>query len=106
MYIACGLESLYELIKGTKPNFNKGMFKKIFISPKKEKLIIKINLRVEQMFKNGAIKEVVKFLKLKVKILYPFLIDFFSINIEFHNFIHKVYNLLFLRSLALFNTYN
>ena len=60
-------QSLYEWIKGTKPNFNQDIFKKFFINPKREKLISKINLRAEQMFKNGAKKEVVKFLKLKVK---------------------------------------
>ena len=60
-------KSLYEWIKNTKPNFDQNLFKKIFLNPPRGYLINKINLRIEKMFKQGAKKEVDKFIKLKVK---------------------------------------
>ena len=60
-------KSLYEWIKYTKPNFDQNLFKKIFLNPQRGYLISKINLRIEKMFKQGAKKEVDKFIKLKVK---------------------------------------
>ena len=60
-------KSLYEWIKYTKPNFDQNLFKKIFLNPPRGYLINKINLRIEKMFKQGAKKEVDKFIKLKVK---------------------------------------
>ena len=58
--------SLFELIKDTKSNFNKKVFKKIFINTPRDLLNKKIEVRVEKMFKDGAINEVQKFLKMKV----------------------------------------
>ena len=60
-------KSLYQWIKETKPNFDENLFLKIFLNHPRDQLITKINLRVERMFKEGANKEVEKFLKLNVK---------------------------------------
>ena len=60
-------KSLYQWIEGTKPNFDENLFLKIFLNFPRDQLINKINLRVERMFKEGANKEVKKFLKLNVK---------------------------------------
>ena len=60
-------KSLYQWIEGTKPNFDENLFLKIFLNPPRDRLINKINLRVERMFKEGANKEVKKFLILNVK---------------------------------------
>tara|TARA_B100000470_G_scaffold112903_1_gene87111 strand:+ start:1251 stop:2165 length:915 start_codon:yes stop_codon:yes gene_type:complete len=60
-------KSLYQWIEGTKPNFDENLFLKIFLNSPRDQLITKINLRVERMFKEGANKEVEKFLKLNVK---------------------------------------
>ena len=60
-------KSLYQWIEGTKPNFDENLFLKIFLNFPRDQLINKINLRVERMFKEGANKEVEKFLKLNVK---------------------------------------
>ena len=59
-------KSLFELIKETKSNFNKNMFKKIFINTPKNLLHERIEQRVEKMFKEGAVNEVKNFLKIKV----------------------------------------
>jgi tRNA dimethylallyltransferase len=59
-------KSLFDLIKKTKSNFNNQVFKKLFINTPRELLHIQIEERVEKMFKDGAIKEVEKFLKMKV----------------------------------------
>ena len=60
-------KSLYQWIEETKPNFDENLFLKIFLNFPRDQLINKINLRVERMFKEGANKEVEKFLKLNVK---------------------------------------
>jgi tRNA dimethylallyltransferase len=59
-------KSLYEFTKQTKSNFNTNVFKRIFINTPKDVLHNKISQRVEKMFKEGAIKEVEEFFKLKV----------------------------------------
>ena len=59
-------KSLFDFIKKTKSNFEDKVFKKIFINTPKELLNIKIENRVEKMFTEGAIKEVEKFIKMKV----------------------------------------
>jgi len=59
-------KSLFELIKETKSNYNQNIFKKIFINIPREELSRNIDKRVEKMFKDGAIDEVKKFLKMKV----------------------------------------
>ena len=60
--------SLFDFIKETKSNFNNNIFKKIFINTPRELLSTKIEKRVNDMFDDGAIKEVEKFLKMKVYI--------------------------------------
>ena len=59
-------QSLFKLIKKTKSKFKKNIFKKLFINVPKELLDKNIEKRVELMFKNGAIDEVEKFLKIRV----------------------------------------
>ena len=59
-------KSLFEFIKDTKSNFNKNIFKKLFINTPKLLLDKKIKNRVEQMFSDGAIKEVEKFVKMNI----------------------------------------
>ena len=59
--------SLHDWFKNTKPIFNEDNFFKIYIDYPRQELIERINLRTEQMIKQGAIKEVKNFLKLKVK---------------------------------------
>jgi tRNA dimethylallyltransferase len=58
--------SLFNLIKETKSNFKKGVFKKIFINIPREILHKNIKKRIDLMFENGAIDEVNNFLKMKV----------------------------------------
>ena len=59
--------SMYKWFKKTKQFFNKDVFLKFYIDFNREKLIKRINSRVEKMFKNGAIKEVQRFNKLIIK---------------------------------------
>ncbi len=60
-------KSIYEWYKNTKSNFQKSDFYKIYIDFPRLELIERINLRSKEMIKNGAIKEVKNFIKLKVK---------------------------------------
>ena len=60
--------SLYEWFNKTKKTFSDEDFIKIFINFPRIELLKRINLRVNQMFAKGAIEEVRKFLKMKVKI--------------------------------------
>ena len=59
-------KSLFEFKKETKSNFDKCVFKKIFISTPRELLHKKIEKRVEKMFNDGAIEEAKKFFKIKI----------------------------------------
>lgn len=59
-------KSLFNFKSETKPNFDKDVFKKIFINTPRELLNKKIEKRVEKMFNEGAIEEVEKFLKMKI----------------------------------------
>jgi len=59
-------KSLFEFRKETKSNFDKNIFKKLFINTPRELLNKKIEKRVEKMFNDGAISEVKKFCKMKV----------------------------------------
>ena len=59
--------SLIEWFKKTNKNFEDNDFLKIYIDFPRPKLIKRINRRVEKMFKEGAISEIKKFLKLNVK---------------------------------------
>ena len=60
-------KSLYDWFKNTKSYFVKDDFFKIYIDYPREELIQRINRRTEQMIEIGAINEVKRFLKLKVK---------------------------------------
>ena len=59
-------KSLYDWTEKTKPVLDPNLFKKIFVNPQRDELLKKINLRVNKMIKEGAKKEVQKFLKLKI----------------------------------------
>jgi len=60
-------KSLFEFVKKTRSKFRKNDFKKVFINFPRELLHKQIEKRVERMFKEGAIDEVIKFNKMKVK---------------------------------------
>ena len=59
--------SMYEWLKKTKPEFKEDEFLKLYIDFKREELVKRIFLRSAKMMENGAIKEVKKFMKLKIK---------------------------------------
>ena len=59
--------SMYEWLNRTKSEFNDDEFIKLYIDFKREELIKRISLRSIKMIKEGAIKEVKKFIKLKIK---------------------------------------
>ena len=60
-------KSIIEWFKKTKVFFSSDEFIKFYIDHPRESLINRINLRVEGMFKDGAIEEVRRFNKIKVK---------------------------------------
>ena len=60
-------KSLHEWFENTKSYFNKDDFFKIYIDYPREDLIQRIHTRAEQMIKIGAIREVKRFIKLKVR---------------------------------------
>ena len=60
-------KSLHDWFKNTKSNFDKDNFFKIYIDFPREDLVQRISKRTEQMIKIGAIKEVKRFIKLKVR---------------------------------------
>ena len=59
-------KSMYDWIKNTKSNYKQKDFYKIYIDFPRNELLEKINLRVREMIKKGAIQEVKKYIKLKV----------------------------------------
>jgi len=59
--------SMYEWIKRTKSEFKQDEFLKLYIDFKREDLIKRISLRSIMMINKGAVKEVKKFIKLKIK---------------------------------------
>ncbi len=59
-------KSLLDWFTNTKSNFTEEDFFKIYIDFPRSELIEKISIRTEQMMKKGAIKEVKKFLELKI----------------------------------------
>ena len=59
--------SIHDWFKNTKSVFTKDNFFKIYIDYPRQDLIERINKRTEKMIKLGAIKEVKKFIKLKVR---------------------------------------
>ena len=60
-------KSIIEWFKKTKIFFSSDEFIKLYIDYPRESLINRINLRIEGMFKDGAIEEVRRFNKIKVK---------------------------------------
>ena len=60
-------KSLYDWFKNTKSKFLEDDFLKIYIDYPRQDLIQRIAKRTDQMIKIGAIKEVKKFLKIKIK---------------------------------------
>ena len=60
-------KSIFEWYKKTKSQFKRDEFIKIYIDYPKDELVNKISKRVDQMIKDGAIKEVRNFLKLNLK---------------------------------------
>ena len=60
-------KSIIEWFKKTKVFFSSDEFIKLYIDYPRERLISRINQRVEDMFKDSAIEEVQRFNKLKVK---------------------------------------
>jgi tRNA dimethylallyltransferase len=59
--------SMYDWLAKTKSEFKDSNFLKLYIETKREKLIKRINLRTLNMINDGAINEVKKFLKLKIR---------------------------------------
>ena len=60
-------KSLHEWFKNTKSNYLEEDFFKIYIDYPREDLVERIHQRTEKMIKMGAVNEVKKFLKLKIK---------------------------------------
>ncbi len=60
-------KSIIEWFKKTKVFFSSNEFIKLYIDYPRERLINRINLRVDDMFRNAVIEEVRRFNKLKVK---------------------------------------
>ena len=60
-------KSLQDWFENTKSHFNKDDFYKIYIDYPREELIQRIGKRTEQMIEIGAINEVKRFIKLKVR---------------------------------------
>ena len=60
-------KSLHDWFRNTKSYFNKDDFYKIYIDYPRKDLIQRISKRTEQMIEIGAINEVKRFLKLKVR---------------------------------------
>ena len=59
--------SMYDWLDKTNSKFNESDFLKLYIDFKRENLIKRISLRTGKMIKDGALKEVKEFLKLKIK---------------------------------------
>jgi tRNA dimethylallyltransferase len=59
--------SMYEWLNKTKPNFKGHEFLKLYVNFKRKNLVKRISTRTIRMIELGAIKEVKKFIKLKIK---------------------------------------
>ena len=64
---SCTKISMYEWLNKTKSEFREEEFLKLYIDFKREDLIKRISLRSVKMIKEGAINEVKKFIKSKIK---------------------------------------
>ena len=58
---------MFDWYNETYSDFTKDSFIKLHIDYPRDKLIYKISLRINEMFRDGAIKEARKFYKLQVK---------------------------------------
>ena len=58
--------SLFDWYQKTKPKFPTDLFLMFYVDYPKDQLILRIRERAEKMIKNGAIREVQRFLKLKI----------------------------------------
>ena len=59
--------SMYDWLNKTKSKFRENDFLKLYIDFKRDDLVKKISFRAEKMIKDGAIDEVKRFLKFKIK---------------------------------------
>ena len=59
-------KSIFEWFEKTKSNYDEGDFYKIYIDYPRNELLKKIEIRAREMIKNGAVREVKKFSKLKI----------------------------------------
>ena len=59
-------KSIYEWFKNTKSEYEKDEFYKIYIDYPRSELLLRIRKRVQEMIKNGAIREVKKFINLNI----------------------------------------
>ena len=59
--------SMYDWFKKTKANFHESVFLKFYINFERKKLIQRIEQRTTHMIKEGAIQEVIRFNKAKIK---------------------------------------
>ncbi|MDB9987467.1 tRNA (adenosine(37)-N6)-dimethylallyltransferase MiaA [Candidatus Pelagibacter sp.] len=59
--------SMYDWLAKTESEFKNSDFLKLYIETKREKLVERINLRTSTMINSGAINEVKKFIKLKIR---------------------------------------
>ncbi len=59
--------SMYDWFKKTKTNFHESVFLKLYINFERKKLIQRIEQRTTHMIKEGAIQEVIRFNKAKIK---------------------------------------
>ena len=62
-------KSIFDWFKNTQSDFEKKDFYKIYIDYPRDELIKRINIRTEEMIKNGAVLEVKKFIRLKVPMM-------------------------------------
>ena len=58
---------MYDWFKKTKTNFHESVFLKFYINFERKKLIQRIEQRTTHMIKEGAIQEVIRFNKAKIK---------------------------------------
>ena len=59
-------KSIYDWYKNTQSNYEQKDFFKIYVDFPRNELLNRINLRAQEMIKNGAVSEVKRFIKLKV----------------------------------------
>ena len=60
-------KSIFNWYKNTQSNYEQKDFFKIYVDFPRNELLKRINLRAQEMIKNGAVSEVKRFIKLKVR---------------------------------------